>query len=239
MRIRKTVQFLAVAVLGWAFMGAAWAHQGYAVDTQGRIIKNSYGECWHSMGKLGASDDQAPVECGGVADSDGDGVPDSKDKCPGTPKGMAVDMDGCHDTDGDGVPNADDKCPGTPRGAKVDSVGCEVLDPIVLKGVHFAHDKATLTSEAKGILDDNLGKINRNASRIKALHIVGHTDSTGSDSYNQSLSERRAKAVADYLNAQGLDVGTMTKGMGEGSPVADNASREGRAMNRRVEITFE
>ena len=65
--------------------------------------------------------------CGGEADSDGDGVPDSKDKCPGTPSGTAVDSNGCpidKDSDGDGVPDSLDRCPNTARGTPVDSNGC-------------------------------------------------------------------------------------------------------------------
>ncbi|HHI71500.1 MAG TPA: cell envelope biogenesis protein OmpA [Rhodobacteraceae bacterium] len=69
------------------------------------------------------------------------------------------------------------------------------------------------------------------------VEITGHTDATGSDEYNQRLSEKRAGSVADYLTAQGLDPGrVVTRGMGESLPVADNRSAEGRAQNRRVEI---
>ncbi|NWG87918.1 MAG: OmpA family protein [Hydrogenophilaceae bacterium] len=65
------------------------------------------------------------------ADADGDGVPDNRDKCPDTPKGVQVDEHGCPlDSDGDGVPDYKDKCPGTPKGAKVDADGCEIK-PVV------------------------------------------------------------------------------------------------------------
>ena len=73
-------------------------------------------------------------------DSDGDGVPDCKDKCPDTPKGVAVDLNGCPlDSDGDGVPDYLDKCPGTLKGAPVNADGC-----VILKGLHFDTDKADL-----------------------------------------------------------------------------------------------
>ncbi len=69
------------------------------------------------------------------------------------------------------------------------------------------------------------------------VRIVGHTDSTGSDSYNQSLSERRANSVSEYLSSQGVSVLRInTEGRGEFEPRADNSSPEGRQMNRRVEI---
>jgi len=75
---------------------------------------------------------------------------------------------------------------------------------------------------------------------IQSIKIVGHTDSTGADDYNQLLSQRRAVAVKNYLLDQGISPTVMsTQGLGESQPVASNATREGRAKNRRVEITIE
>ena len=71
------------------------------------------------------------------------------------------------------------------------------------------------------------------------FEVGGHTDSQGSDSYNQTLSERRANSVADYLANKGMPRARMvTIGAGEGHPVASNDTEEGRAQNRRVEITI-
>jgi outer membrane protein OmpA-like peptidoglycan-associated protein len=71
------------------------------------------------------------------------------------------------------------------------------------------------------------------------VEVAGHTDNTGADSYNQSLSERRAGAVAAYLQAQGVQpVRLLVVGLGETHPIADNSTAEGRAQNRRVEITL-
>lgn len=71
------------------------------------------------------------------------------------------------------------------------------------------------------------------------VEVAGHTDSTGSDSYNQGLSERRASSVAQYLTSQGVDRQRLiTVGMGESMPVADNGTADGRQANRRVEITM-
>ncbi len=71
------------------------------------------------------------------------------------------------------------------------------------------------------------------------VEVAGHTDSTGSDAYNQGLSERRANSVAQFLTSRGVDRQRMiTVGMGERMPVADNATAEGRQANRRVEITM-
>jgi outer membrane protein OmpA-like peptidoglycan-associated protein len=100
----------------------------------------------------------------------------------------------------------------------------------------FDFDSATLKPEMESALDDVAARIAASKG-AESLSIVGHTDSTGPEDYNQGLSERRAQAVADYLAGQGVDPARMTtSGMGESSPIADNGTREGRAQNRRVEI---
>jgi OmpA-OmpF porin, OOP family len=99
--------------------------------------------------------------------------------------------------------------------------------------VHFATNSSTLTDEDKASLD----KMIPNLKRLEFVNgdVDGYTDSTGSPAYNKALSERRAQAVADYLTSNGISLGRMTvKGYGEENPVASNATREGRAHNRRV-----
>ncbi len=89
-------------------------------------------------------------------DTDGDGVFDSLDKCPDTPKGVKVDADGCPlDTDGDGVYDYQDECPGTPKGATVDCRGCWVLE-----GVYFDTEKWNIGSQYFPILD-NVRRFNK------------------------------------------------------------------------------
>jgi outer membrane protein OmpA-like peptidoglycan-associated protein len=107
--------------------------------------------------------------------------------------------------------------------------------PVVLRGVNFEFDKAILVKESTLILD-------RVATSLLAhpevkVEVAGHTDSDGSDAYNLSLSDRRAKAVRDYLISKGVP-GTQlkSKGYGESQPVADNKTVEGKAENRRVEL---
>ena len=142
------------------------------------------------------------------------------------------------DDDGDGVPNSRDKCPNTRPGAKVDSNGCEIIESVMIRTTtdHFDFDSATLKPKMMSELDTVAAKV-KASKGAEMLEVVGHTDSTGPAAYNQGLSERRAQAAADYLVSQGLDAGSMTvKGMGESAPVADNATRDGRAMNRRVEV---
>ncbi|MOA46899.1 Outer membrane porin F precursor [compost metagenome] len=72
---------------------------------------------------------------------------------------------------------------------------------------------------------------------VVSIKVVGHTDSVGSDAYNQALSERRASSVAEYLLSQGVAPNKVTsEGRGESQPIADNETEEGRAKNRRVEL---
>lgn len=102
----------------------------------------------------------------------------------------------------------------------------------------FDHDRDVIKDAAKPELDAFAARVN-SLSSVESVSIVGHTDSSGTDAYNQNLSERRAAAVKDYLASQGVDPAVMsTSGMGESQPVADNSTKEGRAQNRRVEITL-
>ncbi|MOA44531.1 Outer membrane porin F precursor [compost metagenome] len=80
-----------------------------------------------------------------------------------------------------------------------------------------------------------MGKLN--APGVTSVKVIGHTDSQGSDAYNQALSERRASSVAEYLISQGLAPSKVTsQGRGESEPIADNETDAGRAQNRRVEL---
>jgi len=102
--------------------------------------------------------------------------------------------------------------------------------------VSFEYNKAELTPDSLAILDKVALSL-RDWPEVK-VEIGGHTDSRGSETYNQKLSEKRAAAVLDYLGSKGVDAMRMTsKGYGESKPIADNAAEEGRAKNRRVELT--
>ena len=106
---------------------------------------------------------------------------------------------------------------------------------IVLRGVHFDFDKATIRADAKPILDAAVETLKEH--RDVQVSVEGYTDSVGTDSYNQRLSQRRAQAVADYLATHGIDRSRLTaRGLGESQAVASNATEDGRAQNRRVEL---
>jgi outer membrane protein OmpA-like peptidoglycan-associated protein len=111
-------------------------------------------------------------------------------------------------------------------------------DELVLtmpSGITFAFDRYDIQPQFRPTLDQ-IAEILA-AYPQTMIDIYGHTDSVGSDSYNQTLSENRAQAVADYLSIRGVQPARMaTRGFGETQPVADNATESGRAANRRVEI---
>ena len=99
----------------------------------------------------------------------------------------------------------------------------------------FDFDKSALKKEGKAKLDDLVGKVK--GINLEVIIAVGHTDSVGSDAYNQKLSVRRAESVKAYLVSKGIEKNRVyTEGKGEKQPVADNKTKEGRAKNRRVEI---
>jgi OOP family OmpA-OmpF porin len=99
----------------------------------------------------------------------------------------------------------------------------------------FDFDKYVLKPEGKAKLDDLVSKMS--GINLEVIIAVGHTDSDGSDAYNQKLSVRRAEAVKDYLTSKGVEKNRVyTEGKGEKQPVADNKTKEGKAKNRRVEI---
>ncbi|RDX35851.1 flagellar motor protein MotB [Kangiella sp. HD9-110m-PIT-SAG07] len=176
-------------------------------------------------------------------DSDGDGVLDANDRCPGTPAGAAVDAYGCAlDSDGDGVADYKDACPGTEAGAKVDEKGCKIEpkeEVVVDMRLNFDVDKYQIKPE----MVSEIAKVAEFLRQYPSVNaqIQGHTDSTGSNQYNQGLSERRAGAVKDYLiNNFGIDDSRLSAvGYGEERPIADNSTTEGRALNRRAEAHAE
>lgn len=183
--------------------------------------------------------EQPPV----ALDSDGDGIPDPQDRCPGepeTPNGIQ-DEDGCPelDGDGDGVLDFADACPGTPAGVAVGPDGCplaeEIRASLVLEGVTFVTASAELTPQAHEVLTGV-------AASLKAypevrVEVQGHTDAIGSAVANRALSQARAESVRAFLIESGIAADRIAAvGYGEDYPVAPNDTEEGRARNRRVEL---
>jgi OOP family OmpA-OmpF porin len=106
---------------------------------------------------------------------------------------------------------------------------------IVLRGINFDFDKSNIKPEFTPVLDEGVDILKANPDA--KIVIGGHTDSVGTDAYNQKLSERRAQSVLDYFAKKGIDKNRMKAvGYGEAKPIADNKTKEGRALNRRVEL---
>ncbi len=236
--------------------------QGVTVDVKGCPLDGDEDGVPDYLDKCPNTPKGVPVDGNGCpVDNDGDGVPVHLDNCPNTPKGVAVDSHGCPlDTDGDGVADYLDKCPGTPSGVKVDASGCPIdsdrdgitddLDKCpntpmgakvnsegcwVLANLNFALNKADLNPMANPILDEVVTVLNNNAAVNIEIH--GHTDNTGTAEYNDDLANRRAKAVLKYLVGHGIDAQRLSPAsLGLHQPIATNENRQGRALNRRVEL---
>jgi len=185
-------------------------------------------------------------------DNDKDGILDTDDKCPNDPedKDGFQDEDGCPDpdNDGDGIPDIEDKCPnkpgppdspqgkGCPRKFTLIKINRDKKIIEIKQKVHFATSKYRILPKSYRLLNQ-VSQAIKDFPKMK-VSIEGHTDSQGSDGYNQTLSENRAGAVRDYLiNKGGVDAARLSSiGHGEGSPIASNRTRRGRAANRRVEF---
>ncbi len=152
------------------------------------------------------------------------------------------------DDDGDNVNNCVDKCPNSAAGSLVGPDGCPQKVVIDLRGVNFKFDRPSKgetdiaptlqepTSDSMAILQQAVDTLKR-YPQVKVT-VAGYTDSIGSDTYNQGLSERRAQIVYNYLTSHGIDASRLEGpiGHGENDPVASNDTKEGRARNRRTEL---
>jgi outer membrane protein OmpA-like peptidoglycan-associated protein len=165
-------------------------------------------------------------------DQDADGVHDRRDTCADTPSGSTVYPNGC-------------PLKALPAPVAVEEVAPEPTpaqdEVIVLSdmgGVLFATGSAELSAESKDLLAEIANRLT--SQNLVSARVVGFTDSVGSEASNQALSERRAKSVAGFLESQGVPADKLSQeGAGESNPVGDNETAEGRAANRRVEISVD
>jgi outer membrane protein OmpA-like peptidoglycan-associated protein len=190
-----------------------------------------------------------PVDRYGVAlDDDRDGVPNGRDRQLDTPSGYPVDGDGVAlDGDGDGVPDGRDLEKDTPRGKMVDQYGRALKEKEVtliqegfirLNAVYFDVGKATLRTESNDALNEVVDILKKYPTL--RIEVAGHTDNTGSKAKNIKLSQARAQAVLEYLlsHDSALSRSNFTVvGHGPDKPIADNATVQGKQLNRRVEFT--
>ena len=166
-----------------------------------------------------------------IPDTDGDGINDEEDECPKV-AGVAT-YRGCPipDTDGDGVNDEEDKCK-TIAGL-AENNGCPKID-FNANNVQFLSGSSTLTSAAKAELNKLANILNKDYPLVR-VGIEGHTDNTGKADANLLLSEKRAAAVKAYLVGRKVDIDRLDAvGYGQDQPIADNATAQGKAQNRRV-----
>ena len=185
---------------------------------------------------LGTAYGSVVDEFGCLSDIDQDGVTDSVDLCLRTVAGARVDATGCEiDSDGDTIVDRLDTCPNTRPGARVDQNGCEIEEIIALPGLSFESNSDRLLPGAEQVLADAAATLRRHPDLI--VEVAGHTDADGDAESNRGLSERRASTVRDYLINFGVSPASLSAtGFGEELPIADNATAEGKARNRRVEL---
>ena len=195
--------------------------------------------------------DQCPNEVGmaqynGCPDSDNDGISDSEDECP-TAAGLKASK-GCPDTDLDGIPDQSDNCPN--EKGTIENKGCPIVKMSEIKVkevenqlqsfsdyVEFETNKYVIKEKSFANLNE-IVKLMQEYPNAKWA-IEGHADDIGQDADNQVLSESRAYAMQQYFVDKGIDPKRMTfVGFGESRPRDTNATPEGRARNRRVEIRF-
>ena len=229
-------------------------------DTDGDGIEDSKDDCPNEAGLAefngcpdtdgdGIADnkDNCPTVAGlkalnGCPDADGDGVTDADDACPNE-AGPSANK-GCPwaDKDGDSVLDKDDKCPDV-KGTVANN-GCPEVSEAVqatlneyAKTILFDTGKATIKAQSAAVLADIIG-ILKEYSTAK-FTVEGHTDSVGSETLNQRLSDSRANSVKEYLVQNGIDAFRLSAlGYGESNPIDSNKTRAGRANNRRVEINL-
>ncbi|MFV0540399.1 MAG: OmpA family protein [Aestuariibaculum sp.] len=229
-------------------------------DTDGDGIEDSKDSCPNEAGLaefngcpdtdgdgIADNSDKCPTVAGlkalnGCPDADGDGVADGDDKCPNE-AGPAANQ-GCPypDRDGDGVLDKDDRCPdvkGTVANAGCPEVTKEVQKALndYAKTILFDTGKSTIKTQSAKVLEDIIAILKQYPN--SKFTVEGHTDSVGSESLNQKLSNSRANSVKDYLTNNGIQSSRLSAmGYGESKPIDSNKTKAGRANNRRVEINL-
>lgn len=221
--LRKlSVLVAALAVSSVASAADNTDKKGYLVDSGKEIVRSGFGLCWQT-GSWSPAD--AIAECDGdIAKPAAAAAAPEPAPAPAAAPAPAP------------APAAAAAAPAEPAPAPAPAAAAPSAEKVSFAAdAFFDFDKAVLKPEGKAKLEDLVSKLQ--GTDIEVIVATGHTDWTGSDAYNQKLSERRAKAVKAFLVSKGIpESRVFAEGKGERQPVADNRSREGRAKNRRVEV---
>ncbi|MFK8005740.1 MAG: OmpA family protein [Saprospiraceae bacterium] len=201
------------------------------LDSDGDGVLDKVDECKNAPGL---------PKFNGCPDTDGDGISDNEDGCPNK-KGPAI-FGGCPDSDKDGIVDKNDNCPNE-AGPKSNK-GCPEVVKEVQEAVNLAANNIQFENNSSQIKTISYTDLDDLASILQQypeynVSIGGHTDSVGNEEYNKKLSDRRAKACLNYLIKKGISANRMSStGYGEAQPISDNATNEGREINRRVEFVL-
>jgi OOP family OmpA-OmpF porin len=216
LRAVLTVSFLA---LGSSAFAAGAGKNGYLVDSQNGVVRSGFGLCWHT-GFWTPAD--AIEECdGGIAKPAAATPAPAPAPEPAAPVAAPV------------VVNEPAPEPAAPAAIVAPAPTAEKVT--YSADAFFDFDKAVLKPEGKATLQNLVAKLKD--TDIEVIVATGHTDWTGSDTYNMKLSMRRAKAVKAFLVSKGIpEARVFVEGKGESQPTADNHTKDGRAKNRRVDI---
>jgi len=215
MKITKNVNLILAAMVLVGSASLAIAEEmvpNYYTDGSGSVIMNSGGKCWRTTAQ---DTTDKRVECGYPA--------------PVVEEVVVVEEPVV----------VTQEVVAAPTAASLTTTVDELIT--IDAAVLFGFDSAELSADGKAVIDERIDEYGGRVERTAETKVVGHTDSTGPEAYNQLLSERRAQAIADYLQSQNKvsDTDIEVVGMGESNPIASNDTREGRALNRRVDILFE
>ncbi len=211
-KLNKVAAVLAIAAFA-SVAGAQEIHNWR--NATGDVWKNSTGQCWRDATWTPAT---AAAGCDGAIAAAAPAAAAAPTKAASTPAAASA--------------------PAAPAVAA--AAPAVAAKPVASKVTYaadafFDFDKSVLKPEGKAKLDDLAGKLK--GISLEVIIAVGHTDSVGTDGYNQKLSVARSEAVKAYLVSKGVEKNRIyTEGKGETSPVADNKTTEGRAKNRRVEV---
>lgn len=233
-KVKSTV--VTVSMLAFAGLTSA-AEINNWLSSSGEVWKNAYGECWRNSSWTPAT---AAPGCDGAIVEQPAAAPAAQNAAPAPAPAPAPKVDQApaavqapSQADAPGLSSSSAPAAASPAPAPTPAAVSSKVT--YAADTFFDFNKSVLKPAAKAKLDDLVDKIK--SINLEVIIAVGHTDSVGSDEYNQKLSMRRSNAVKAYLISKGVDKTRIyTEGKGEKQPVADNGTKEGRAKNRRVEI---